>query len=94
MVASVRSGVQSMRPAPAPARSSHPFLDAADISLGDHPRPEGMAQVMKPERAGSGARERGGVATAQSRAVEVVAGLTAEDEVVIAGPVFSLPKPC
>jgi hypothetical protein len=29
---------------------AHPLLDSADVGLGDHSRPEGVAQIVEPQR--------------------------------------------
>ena len=59
-------------------RVAHPLLDAQDVGLGDHPRAERVAQVVEAQPSQAGAVERGHVAAAQRRAVDVAAELADE----------------
>jgi hypothetical protein len=68
---------------------AHPLLDAADIHLGDHPRAERVAQIVKAERPKRGALKSDLEVSAQRGAVEVVAGFADEDQVVVAYPVLA-----
>ncbi len=70
-------------------RVAHPLLDPADVGLGDHPRPERVPEVVEPQGPQVGGLQRRLVASAQSRAVEVAAGLPREDEIVIPNPVLA-----
>ena len=64
---------------------AHPFLDAADVGLGDHSRPEGVAKVVEAELALAGALQRRVVAAPQTGAIEVGTRDPDEDEIIVAG---------
>ena len=68
---------------------AHPLLDAADVGLGDHARPERVAQVVKAQRP-KPARPAPPVAAPQRRAVEVAAELAGEHQIVVAGRKLAL----
>jgi hypothetical protein len=65
-------------------RVPHPLLHPANVGLRDHPRAERVPKVMETQLPQPRTPRRGGVAAAQRRAVEKVAGLSRNDQVVLA----------
>jgi hypothetical protein len=74
-------------------RVAHPLLHPPDVGLGDHPRAERVPQVVEAQRTEFRAGERGLVAAAERRTVEMAAGDAAEHRVVLADEVRPGTKP-
>jgi hypothetical protein len=73
---------------------AYPLLHAADVGLPDHARAEGVAQVVEAQWPQPRRLDRGVVAPAQRRAVDVAAELADEDQVVVVGGMPTVPEPC
>jgi len=72
---------------------AHPLLHPPDASLGDHPRPERVPQVVEAQRTELGPDECGLVAPPQRRAVEMPAGYTGKDRIVFADEMLPRAQP-
>src|SRR3989442_950641 len=72
---------------------AHPLLDRADVSLANHSRAEGVAQVVEPKPPQTRPLQRRLVASDESTRIEVLAVGTREDEVIVGGPGVALAEP-
>src|SRR5439155_16665271 len=69
---------------------AHPLLDPADVSLANHSRAEGVAQVMEPKPPQTRPLQRRLVASDKSTRIEVLAVRARQDEVLVGGPGVAL----